>query len=115
MDAYNVEIVGPKSVLIGSTVNFTATLYDDGKIAANDDYRFSWSDDTNPKHNAVSKQSNKLYRRELLQVMQYLTISDFCFEYILKESNIFTLLSVLLIEVLELNVCNICFYILSLR
>lgn len=57
MDAYNVEIIGPKSVLIGSAINFTATLYDDGKIAANDDYRFIWTDDANLNHNAVSKQT----------------------------------------------------------
>lgn len=48
------EIKGSDSVLIGSTINFTATLYDDGKIAANGEYRYTWKDNGNPQHYGVS-------------------------------------------------------------
>lgn len=59
MEAYNVEIKGPKYALIGSTVNFTASLYDDGKLApTNAQYQFTWTDNADPPHKQVSKKLN---------------------------------------------------------
>lgn len=49
------EIKNAPSALIGSVVDFTATLWDEkGKLSPTDDYNFIWKDNAEPRHSGVS-------------------------------------------------------------
>ncbi|CAD7092863.1 unnamed protein product [Hermetia illucens] len=47
---YHVEIKSTAPAVIGARINFTAELYQDGKIAPRRQYNFRWSDSAFPKH-----------------------------------------------------------------
>ncbi|XP_055848942.1 uncharacterized protein LOC129913961 [Episyrphus balteatus] len=53
--AFEVDIKFTGSSVSGALVNFTATLYQDGKIAKNGNYAYNWNDNADPPHSTVFK------------------------------------------------------------
>lgn len=58
---YHVEIKSTAPAVIGARINFTAELYQDGKIAPRRQYNFRWSDSAFPKHTQVSRLLSYVY------------------------------------------------------
>lgn len=53
--SYEVDIKFTGSCVAGAYVNFSATLYQEGKIAKNGNYEYNWNDNADPPNSAVFK------------------------------------------------------------